>query len=546
MTLRQILLPAGLAVLAAAGAYRAAVDTPSPFVTAVHAAAAPEEGVESPPRSLPEEKPEAAARGVEVAPEPRPARPEARSAEQDNPIPEFLRGRELPPVPPGKKVVTIAVGVEEWINLGWGDRVKVEYDEHTFRVVGREGSTVVADQLILNVVDHAEIYALPQIAPEKGETVPVCLTMAPEEARKVLEFRRRDGQFRLTVVEKFQPRPVPVATPTRDEGDVSTAETLPEITPLTDGAVISLQQGAVTLHRGQSVIVEFHQIRKVTGFDPSIVRVTAESARRLKLEALKPGETTLHVNSTVAPSMKFQVRVVESEQNAAARLRQQLRDLYPDADIQLVPLGDALLLRGTVATAEQGEQIVEVVEQFIPRVLNQLIVQSRPPTVGRFPGRDELIRFLMNFPVANPREELQSLRPGDRVAIAHKGRMILDDVEYFAFSPGTPNVVTLILNPDQAALLRSVSGELSVVVPRSARGREAPERSEAPARTPTLREEIRALHADVQALLDILRRRMGIDSEEGPLYPAPATPRPEPGSDQPQHPEAESETAPAH
>ena len=129
--------------------------------------------------------------------------PRSRTADFDNPIPEFLRGRDLPPLLPGQKVVTIKVPVENWVDLGWGDLVKVHFEQAPTEVRQSDGSVVRKENFRLPVCD-AEIYALPAIAPEQGDTVPVCLKLTVKAAREMLAIRKNPGTYTLTVTNKHQ------------------------------------------------------------------------------------------------------------------------------------------------------------------------------------------------------------------------------------------------------------------------------------------------------------------------------------------------------
>ena len=133
--------------------------------------------------------------------------PQSKAVDSNNPIPEFLRGRDLPPLIAGQKVVTIQVPVENWVDLGWGDIVKVEYE---FSGVGVGSSAGVHGTIRPVTLEQVEIYALPQFAPEKEDTVPVCLKVNAKQARQLLKFRKGQGTFNLTVTNKHKSPPFPV------------------------------------------------------------------------------------------------------------------------------------------------------------------------------------------------------------------------------------------------------------------------------------------------------------------------------------------------
>lgn len=135
------------------------------------------------------------------------------AAADDNPIPEFLRGRDLPQLAAGEKVVTVQVPVDNWVDLSEQDDVQVQFEQAPIEVFGPKGSTLVGENLSLQVVAHAEIYAMPSIAPEARDTVPVCLTVSAKDARELLALRKNPGKYTLTVVKSARDK---VATPSRD------------------------------------------------------------------------------------------------------------------------------------------------------------------------------------------------------------------------------------------------------------------------------------------------------------------------------------------
>ena len=61
-----------------------------------------------------------------AAPDDSPAGEEPPHVDYENPIPEFLRGRDLPSVQSGRKIVTLPVTTDNWVDLDRGDRVRVE------------------------------------------------------------------------------------------------------------------------------------------------------------------------------------------------------------------------------------------------------------------------------------------------------------------------------------------------------------------------------------------------------------------------------------
>ena len=74
--------------------------------------------------------------------------------------------------------------------------------------------------------------------------------------------------------------------------------------------------------------------------------------------------------------------------------------LYPNAKIEIVPLANAVLLKGAVDDPAEGQAIVEVAEQLHPAVINHLKV-LQPEAAGQSTSQDELRAI---------REEIRRLR----------------------------------------------------------------------------------------------------------------------------------------
>ncbi|MBL8848733.1 MAG: pilus assembly protein N-terminal domain-containing protein, partial [Planctomycetaceae bacterium] len=149
----------------------------------------------------------------------------------ENPIPEFLRGQQLEPLVAGQKVVTIQVPVDNWVDLGWGDTVQVG---QSINGVSDSGGRAEGT-LRLDVLSRVRIYALPQFAPERAATVPVCLVVNAEQARELLKWRGH-GTFQLTVVQKHEPTPIGAY------GIIDNPTYSPEATPQTYSAADEPQQ----------------------------------------------------------------------------------------------------------------------------------------------------------------------------------------------------------------------------------------------------------------------------------------------------------------
>ncbi len=116
------------------------------------------------------------------------------------------------------------------------------------------------------------------------------------------------------------------------------------------------------------------KITRVDGFDPAILQVTALTPNTIGAKALIAGMTTFVVTDDRGGKFAVTIRV----DPASHELQELLDWLYPDARVMVIRVREAVLLRGHVADAEQIKQVIEIAEQFFPKVLNQLKVAEKP------------------------------------------------------------------------------------------------------------------------------------------------------------------------
>jgi len=174
-----------------------------------------------------------------------------RASDGDNPLPEFLRGRDLPPLAPGEEVVTVHVPVDEWVDLAAGDLVDVRSVQSG---AGINSDAGVKGTIHINELERVEVYALPGIAPENSDTVPVCLKVNAPQARLLIKLRASKTPVRLMVVKSahaaadlygdFTPQPSATRLPLRTKDDF--ADPTPVRTPELSGNVFQLPEAAPT------------------------------------------------------------------------------------------------------------------------------------------------------------------------------------------------------------------------------------------------------------------------------------------------------------
>jgi pilus assembly protein CpaC len=112
------------------------------------------------------------------------------------------------------------------------------------------------------------------------------------------------------------------------------------------------------------------RIARVDGFDPSVINVTALAPNRLRVQAISPGVTTMVIVDEAGEVYSIEVFV-----NGDVRhLQAYIERMFPQSAVQAVKVQDSVVLRGWVTQPEHITHIVEIAEQFFPRVLNQMQV----------------------------------------------------------------------------------------------------------------------------------------------------------------------------
>tara|TARA_R110002111_G_scaffold262504_1_gene338949 strand:- start:130498 stop:132276 length:1779 start_codon:yes stop_codon:yes gene_type:complete len=111
------------------------------------------------------------------------------------------------------------------------------------------------------------------------------------------------------------------------------------------------------------------KIKRVDGFDPTVLGITALTPNEIRVQALVPGVTTL-----VITDENKKVFTVETFVSGDARhLQAYLRELFPRSSVNAIKVQDSVVLRGWVTEPEAITEMVEIAEQFFPNgVLNQM------------------------------------------------------------------------------------------------------------------------------------------------------------------------------
>lgn len=124
------------------------------------------------------------------------------------------------------------------------------------------------------------------------------------------------------------------------------------------------------VERFTKVVALPDRISRVDGFDQEVIDVTALDSRSIRLHAKAPGVTTMTLLDENDQTYSVDVLVVGDVRH----LQELLTRLFPTAAIEVVEVRESVVLRGWVTQPSQITEIVEIAEQFYPRVLNQMQV----------------------------------------------------------------------------------------------------------------------------------------------------------------------------
>lgn len=112
------------------------------------------------------------------------------------------------------------------------------------------------------------------------------------------------------------------------------------------------------------------RIVRVDGFDPAVVNVTAMSPTDFRIQAVSPGVTTIVFADENGGLYTLEVFIAGDVRHLQAYIDR----LFPGSAVEAVAVRDSVVLRGWVTRPEDITAIVEIAEQFYPRVLNQMQV----------------------------------------------------------------------------------------------------------------------------------------------------------------------------
>lgn len=135
--------------------------------------------------------------------------------------------------------------------------------------------------------------------------------------------------------------------------------------------ILTSKRSTVEVVERLSKVIELKdRIKRVDGFDPNIIDVKALSPNRIRVQALLQGVTTLVLTDEFGNTYIIEVFV----KGDARHLQAIIDNRFPDSSVEAYKVQDSVALTGWVSQPEHITQIVEIAEQFYPRVLNQMNV----------------------------------------------------------------------------------------------------------------------------------------------------------------------------
>ncbi len=150
------------------------------------------------------------------------------------------------------------------------------------------------------------------------------------------------------------------------------------------------------------------RIVRVDGFDPAVINVTAMSPTEFRVQAAAPGVTTVVFADEAGGLYTMEVFVAGDVRHLQAYIDR----LFPGSAVKAVAVRDSVVLRGWVTRPEDITAIVEIAEQFYPRVLNQMQVGGAQQVILKVKvmevQRSKIRQLGFNFLYLNQRLALAS------------------------------------------------------------------------------------------------------------------------------------------
>jgi len=124
------------------------------------------------------------------------------------------------------------------------------------------------------------------------------------------------------------------------------------------------------VERFSKVLELKRKITRVDGFDPAVLDVKALTPYRVRIQAMTQGVTNVVLTDEDDNSYVVNIFI----KGDARHLQAVLDNRFPDSAVDAYRVQDSVALTGWVSQPEHITQIMEIAEQFYPRVLNQMRV----------------------------------------------------------------------------------------------------------------------------------------------------------------------------
>ena len=112
------------------------------------------------------------------------------------------------------------------------------------------------------------------------------------------------------------------------------------------------------------------KLKRVVGFDPEVIDVKALTPTRIHVSALKQGSTTIVLADENDRQYSIEVFVTGDARHVQAIISNR----FPNSSVTAMKVQDSVVLSGWVSQPDHITQIVEIADQFYPKVLNHMRV----------------------------------------------------------------------------------------------------------------------------------------------------------------------------
>ncbi|OYW20064.1 MAG: hypothetical protein B7Z55_07840 [Planctomycetales bacterium 12-60-4] len=159
-------------------------------------------------------------------------------------------------------------------------------------------------------------------------------------------------------------------------GPLSPADAQPPATPPAaahnSGTVtISATRSNVEIAERFSKVFHFPaQVKRVDGFDPTVLTATPLSPTEIRVQAVEQGVTTIVFTDENGETYHVEVFVTGDGRLLQAVLRRH----FPNTAVDVIKVRDSVVLRGWVSEPQQITEIVEFARVYHPEVINQMKV----------------------------------------------------------------------------------------------------------------------------------------------------------------------------